>query len=228
MPKTHIEYSDEKELDVALEAVIDKNPDFIPFVDGEIRVAACFVVRMDEHEQTVAPKGEPLKLVKVPPEMQIFMTGKIKPKFILVVDRHWWENSNQETREGGLGRYLYRIEIQRTDDGLKLKKVQFDIQESSKALKRYGRFDERSNNLVDLLNSVAAPHARRRAPEPEPEPPVDPDAEEPARVVARPIPKKAAKEAKETDDDPAPARPARKIPADPKPKVAEEPPEIDD
>jgi len=224
MAKTHIEYSSEKELDAALEKIIGNNPDFIPLVDGEVRVAACFVIRMNDDDETIPPKGAPVKIVKVPPALQVFMAGKIKPSFILVVDKHWWDNSPDKTREGAVGRYLYRIEIQKTDDGLVLKKTQFDIQESSKAIVRYGRFDEPSNNLADLLTSMTSSHIRRKAePKPEPEP-EDPDAE-PPRVVARPMPKKPAKP---VEDDDKPLRPARKIPDDPKPAVTDEPPEAVD
>ena len=222
---TTVGYDSEKELDAGLDQIIRNNPDLIPLIDAEVRVAGCFVTRTDKDDQTLPPKGAPVALKKVSPEMQIFMSGKTKPSFVLVVDRYWWDHTNEGAREQMVGRFLSLVSVDKSTDGVKVKKEKFDIQESSKALKRYGTRDAQSAQLRDIMISMSASAEKKMRSKPDPEPDPDPDANtkepdpDPPRVVAHPLPLK-----KPAEDAP---RRGRRVPPDP-PATSAPPPDPED
>jgi hypothetical protein len=224
---TQIEYSQEKELDEALDKLLHSFPCFTPLLDN-VKVAACFCVRTDDNEATVAGKT-PVVIKKVPADMQVFM--KPKATFILVVDYHFWENADERQKNGHMHKALSRVKVEKTEAGLKISMRKWDIQENFTTLKDIGAYDEGHVVLVEMVRSkqlsMMQAIVERKVtgkPEPTPEPePEEPDPEEKPRVRAGPMPPKKG-EAKNEDEEPR--RPARRIPPDPpksKPADEEEP-----
>jgi len=226
---TQIEYSQEKELDEALDKLMRSDPFFLPVLDN-VKVAACFCIRTDDNEATVAGKGDPVIVKKVPADMQVFM--KPKATFILVVDYHFWENADERQKKGHMHRALSRIKVEKTEGGLKITMRKWDIQENLATLKAIGAYTEGHVVLVEMVRSkqlsMMQAIVERKVtgkPEPEPEPEPEPDPEEKPRVVAGPMPAKKGK------DEDEPRRPARRIPPEPaksKAAVPEEEPEPED
>jgi hypothetical protein len=225
---TQIEYSQEKELDEALDKMLRSDPYFLPVLDN-VKVAACFCIRTDDNEATVAGKGEPVVVKKVPADMQVFM--KPKATFILVVDYHFWENADERQKKGHMHHALSRIKVEKTEGGLKISMRKWDIQENFATFKAIGAYTDGHVMLVEMVRSkqlsmVQSVVDRMAKPEAEPEPEPEPDPEEKPRVVAGPMPTK-----KSNKDDDEPRRPARRIPPEPvktKPAAAEEEPEPED
>lgn len=230
---TQIEYSQEKELDEALDKLLRSDPFLLPVLDN-VKVAACFCIRTDDNEATVAGKGDPVIVKKVPADMQVFM--KPKATFILVVDYHFWENADERQKKGYMHRALSRIKVEKTESGLKIGMRKWDIQENLATLKAIGVYTEGQVVLVEMVRSkqlsmmqaivdrkvTGKPEEPKTEPTTEPEP-EEPDPEEKPRVRAGPMPPKKG-EAKNEDDEPR--RPARRIPPDPpksKPADEEEP-----
>ena len=64
---TQIEYSQEKELDEALDKLLHSFPCFTPLLDN-VKVAACFCVRTDDNEATVSNLSS--RLGRSPPSIR--------------------------------------------------------------------------------------------------------------------------------------------------------------
>lgn len=208
---THIEYSQEKDLDEALAACLASNPKFIQITD-HCKVVACYVIRTNDKEEEVPGKTEQVAIKKVPPAFQVFT--KPKADFVLIVDHHFWENATEAAKKGRMTRALTRIGVENTDNGIKLSIRPWDIQNNITAIELSGVYDEdtsRAKEAFDrvrntlamteaVLNRMAKP--REEAPEPKPK----------------------AKGKGKTEDEAEPKlRPARKPPADPVPKDEPEP-----
>jgi len=228
-PKIHIEYNVEKELTEELDKIMRSSPILIPLVD-KITLAACFLVRMDDNGETHPGRGKLVKIKKVAPDLQAFM--RMKPHFILVVDKHWYFDCRVKERNATIFKSLTRIRVEDTDDdGVKVGLNGWDIEETFASLKASGPYNETTNLLAEVtrswddraLSMVAANIAAKKTePEPEPEP------EEKPRVVARSIPPEpVAKKRKVEAEAPERTKPPRKIPPDPVTQPAEEPEPVD-
>lgn len=229
-----IEYSQEKELDDWLEKLLNTYPLFAPLTSNGIKISACFVIRTDDNEATVAGKGEPVIVKRVPAAMQIFM--KPKASFVVVVDYYFWENATDKVKNSQLFRALSRIRVEKTDNGLKLGMRQWDIQDNIATVVAFGPYTDKHVMYAEAIRgkqlsmsqagidrtTPKAPKAPK-ASEPLPEPEVsEPDPEE--TVAARPANKVKAVANNNNDDD-EPRRPARRIPPEPVSTTAEPEPE---
>jgi hypothetical protein len=228
-----IEYSQEKELDEALDNLLHSDAYFLPVLNS-VKVAACFCVRTNDAEATVPGKGEPVVLKKVEPDMQVFMKPKIM--YILVVDYHFWENADDRQKKGHMHRALSRIKVEKTEKGLKVTLGKWDIQENLVTLKAIGVYTEPHVMFVEMVrnkqlsmvqsvvNRMTVAPDSESDPKPDPEPETDP--EEKPHIVAGPPPDppapKTPKKNKKNDED-EPRRPARRIPPEPVKTVEPEP-----
>lgn len=221
---TKTEYSQERELDEALDEILNKFSRFAALRE-HVKIGACFCIRTDDKDEgTVEGKDEPVALKKVPPDMQVFM----KPKFnyVLVVDYGFWENAVPKQKMGYIHRALSRIKVDVADDKVKLSFRKWEIQDNIATLVDVGPYTENhtlyGEAMRKQLSGAQAALDRKKQPKEEaaePEEP-EPEPEEKPRVVARPLPKKG--EAPAVDED-EPRRPARKVPPEPAKKSA--PPE---
>jgi len=221
----HIEYSTEKELDEAVATLMEEDA-YARSISEVIKVAGCFIVRMDDNDQTLPGKGSPVAIKKVPPEMQILM--KNKPHFILVVDYHWWQTESDEIKKGHLALAVSRIKVDKTEDGIKTGTRPYDVQTNIGVVERYGLFTENLSLLGETISAmnkkllsvcaggIAKAKAKAKTESEESGEGEEPD--DPPRVVARPIPKKSA-----SDEAPERTRPPRRIPPDPEPAEGDEP-----
>lgn len=213
----HIEYSTEKELDQAIEKLLQDDP-YGKVIAEHIKIAGCFVIRMDDDDQTLPGKGDPVALKKVPPEMQVLM--RPKAHFVLVVDYHFWQTAPEEVRRGFLGQAISRIKVEKTEDGLKIGTRKFDVQTNISVIKQYGLFTENLSLMGEAVTSLSKKQLmmaqaiveRMRKP---PEPKTEDDENDPPRVVARPIKKGKPAEDDESEEK---TRPPRRIPPDPEPE----------
>lgn len=222
---TLIEYSQEKELDEALQEQLD-DPTISAILADKVKVVACFCTRTkdDDTGTTVRGKGDPVKIKKVSPEAHIFM--KPKAHFILVVDYGFWEEAKPDAKRCEIYRALTRIQVDKTegDPGFKLKTRPWMIQDNPEVIKKFGAHNDTWVAVAEVLRSrllsVTQGVIDRRRAEADPDPEPEPEPEEKPRVVARAVPKKSA-----PDEDDEPRRPARKIPPEPakKPAAADEP-----
>lgn len=234
MPKKKItvEYSVEKDLTEELHLIIAENPR-LGGLREKVMIGACYLIRMDE--QSVTQEGKNTVLIKkVAPEMRAFM--KSAPHYVLVVDKHWWDESSLAERRGTVNSILSRIKFEETEDGIKTGLEKWDIQEMFANLKHSGVYNDKTLQLKEVMSEATSKlvtyAGKAMAPNDEPE--ADEPEEEKPRVVARPVAKPAPKAApkaepkasplakNKTGDEP-PLRPARKIPADVEPEPEPEP-----
>lgn len=207
------EYSQEKELDDALAKALASTPQ-LANVTNHCKVAACFVMKQNDKEETVPGKGDKVALKKVSPLMQVFM--RPKADFIVVVDYYFWTNATEREKKGRLTRALTRIGIENTDNGVKLSVRPWDIQENVAAIKACGVFDEMGSvakeafDGVRVLEMAAAAINRSRT---------EPDKTQAPKADPKP---KAKGKGGAADEEP-PLRPARKPPADPEPEPEPQP-----
>lgn len=202
---THIEYSQEKDLDEALAECLASNPKFITITD-HCKVVACYVTRANDKEEEVPGKSEPVAIKKMPPAFQVFT--KPKADFVLVVDHYYWTNATEKAKRGRMTRALTRIGIENTDNGVKLSIRPWDIQNNIAAIEIAGVYDEETSRVKEAFDRV--------------KPALDMTAAALKRMAkSEPVPKAKGK----TEDDEAEPklRPARKPPADPAPKDDPEP-----
>ncbi len=216
MAKT-IEYSTEKELDIAVEKLLKDDPHGASIAQ-HIKIAGCFCIRMED-DQTFPGKGDPVTLKKVPPEMQILM--RPKASFVLVVDYHFWQTASDEKKLGHLGLAISRIRVEKGENGLKVGTRKFDIQTNISVISRYGLYTDNLSLMgetVSKLNKQQLHMAQAVS----------------QRMQASPAQKNSA----EKNDAPAASeveteektRPPRRPPPDPEPApvVVEEEPEPED
>lgn len=196
MSKYTVEYSNEVELDAAIEKIISDNAKLGTLIDNEVNIGGCFFIKMDEDSSTVESKGSPVKLKKVSPEVQVFTARKLH--FVLIIDKHWWDNSSERQREGTIGGMLFCITVENKDRGLKVGKKPFDIQENYAAIESYGVYDEKTSRLKELalklqnsMLTLAGSYAAKPT-----EPDADPDEdlpEEKPKVEAKPATLRASR-----------------------------------
>ena len=224
-PKTHVEYSVEKRLTEEVDKIIRSSPKLLPLVDN-ITLAACFVSKVDDEGETYSRKGAVIKLKKVAPDFQAFM--RVEAHFILVIDQHWWDKCHQKERNGSVLKYLTRIRIENTDDGVRTGLSGWDIEETFASLEASGPYNETNSRLAsvtmtwkDRTLAMVASNIGKSAKE---TPANEEEEPEKPRVVARSIPKPVAKNSAKVEA-PEPTRPPRKIPPDsaPKSKVEADP-----
>lgn len=232
MAGKHIEYTVEDDLNDALADCLSSSPKFSLLRDN-LKIVGCYVVRMDENEQTVPGKGEPIMLKKVPADMQVFM--KPKAHFIVVVDYHFWNHTPAHERTSLLMRALMRITVEKVDDGLKIGTRKYDVQDFVANVQANGAYTEPLRELrealtrraIDMVQSSPAVQAETQAEEP---------VEEPAQPPAPPRRKTAAPKVQtktpEPVEDSVPPRRARRPAPAPEPEADPEsddvPPEPED
>lgn len=206
---TRIEYSQEKELDDALAAVLNDTASLANVTD-HCKVAGCFCIRQNDQEQEVPGKGEPISLKKVSPVWQVFM--RPKADFVVVVDYYFWKNSTPREKRGMMIRTLTRIGIENTNNGIKLSIRPWDIQDNIASIRESGVYNDQTSrakevfDLVRVMRETAqavVDNMQKAEAKSEPEP----------KAEAKPEPKAKAK-AKAVDDDEPPMRPARRPPPD--------------
>ena len=208
---TIIEYSQETELDDALQEQLD-DPTISAKLKDKIKVVACFCIRRKDDETTVRGKGDAVKIKKVPPDMHIFM--KPKAHFVLVVDYGFWEGAKPDSKRCEIYRALTRIQVDAKDDGFKLRTSPWGIQDNLDVLRKFGPHNDTWVAVAEVFRSKllsatkGALDRRRQETEPDADPDPEPDAEEQPRVVARPVPIKP----KPQPDDNKPLRPPRRPP----------------
>lgn len=206
---TRIEYSQERELDDALAAVLN-DTGVLAKVTDHCKVAACFCMRQNDQEQEVAGKGEPISLKKVSPVWQVFM--KPRADFVVVVDYYFWKNATPKEKRGMMIRTLTRIGIENTNNGTKLSIRSWDIQDNIASVRESGVYNDQTSRAAEAYERVRPQHEaaqelvnnmEKAAGKLE----VKPEAELKPKV-------KAKAKAKAVEDDEPPMRPARKPPID--------------
>ena len=221
-----IEYSQEKELDDALDRVLHSDPNFVPLIDN-LKIGACFCIRTDDKEATVAGKGEPVVLKKVPADMQTFM--RPKNHFVLVVDYHFWENAMPDRKNALMFRALTRIKMEKTDAGLKVGTRPWDIQDNLAMLKKFGPYNDAHVMLAEIFRdkmlSAARGAVERKTAKPVPDEPEAPAANKSESKTPGTVNKEKSPAENSSADDDEPRRPARRIPPDP--VVAAAPEEVE-
>lgn len=205
--------------------------DLQPLRENEIVIMCCMKVRMDEEGETESTKGNPVKLKKLSDVERLFIKGKAH--YTLVMDYHFWKNSDDKQRWAKLFDVLYGIKPEKTEAGLKLKKRERDIPvDHAKTLALFGPFDDgtlavrdafkdikgRFLEFVDNISVQVAPKARAKQVakvEPEsdnvdsaPEPEVEAEEESP-RVHSADV---------DVDDAPEPVEAVPKSRGKPSPK----------
>lgn len=238
---THIEYSTEKELDEAVQRLLSTDPLGLA-ISEHVKVAACFVIRMDDDSTTQPGKGDPVKIKKVPPDMKCLM--RPKADFLLVVDYHFWQTAADAVKQGHMAQAISRIKVEQGEKGVKIALGKYDLVTNLVVIRHHGLFTESLalageiiSTLPRQLSMIHAVVERERA---KTEPPVEEPEEEKPRVVAR-TPAKTKTVKKPTppmaDDDGGSEqaeepvermRPARRPPPEPEPSRAPAAPEEED
>jgi hypothetical protein len=157
---THIEYVQEKELSDMFQKCLNSDLMFAPLIENNVVIEPVLCVRMDENQEEIEPKGEVLKLKKMPEEFRLLVESR--PNYVLVVDNHFWKKSDDRTRNAEMFRYLSRIEVVVKDDGVKLKTRPWDFQDMACVIKRFGPYSPRVSGFFEaaglrhtLLTAVA-------------------------------------------------------------------------
>ena len=234
MPKKKItvEYSTDRDLTEELRLIITENPR-LGGLREKVVVSACYLIRMDE--QSVSQEGKTTVVIKkVAPEFRAFM--KTAPHYVLVVDKHWWDDTSLAERRGTVNNILLRVKFEDTPDGIKTGLEKWDIQVMLANIKHSGVYNdtmlqfkeamsEATSRLVTYTQKATTAAAVVAVAEPEAVEPPDEDAP-PSRAVPKAAPKAAPKAsplAKNKTGAEPPLRPARKIPADVEPEPDPEP-----
>lgn len=225
------EYSQERELDAALDEVIRKYSRFAPLLDN-VKIGACFCIRTDDNEAAVKAKDQPVTIKKVPSDMQVFMQPRLH--YLVVVDYTFWENANENVKTYHLHRALSRVKVE-VGETIKFSFRKWEIQDNVSTLIDVGPCTEAhamySESVRRQLSGVQAvldrkPKAKKHEKqepteeqESEQEPPEEQEEQERPRVIAHPVVKKKnAGEPRKTS-----------IERDDKPEVLDEPdPEPED
>lgn len=228
---THIEYSTEKELDDAVQELLTNDPHGLAIAE-HVKLAACFVVRMDDDDTTQPGKGDPVTIKKVPPDMKCLM--RPKADFLLVVDYHFWQTAADAVKRGYMGQAISRIKVERGEKGVKIGMRKYDLVTNLSVIKHHGLFTENLalageiiSTLPKALSMIHAVLERERAkaetPAEKPEEPPRGSTRAPAKtkVAKKPTPPmndgEGAGVSEQVEEPVERTRPARRIPPDPVP-----------
>ena len=146
MPKT---YSIEKELTDFVEKLL-LNSEIVglsPLRDHKVKVAACFVIDTDDDGEAKAGKGAPVVLKKVGEVERTFV--KDRAQFILVVDYHAWNSWNEKLRHAYLYEELISISVEKTEKGIKIKRVPHDVNTHVSSMALFGPYTKPLQDLVE-------------------------------------------------------------------------------
>lgn len=150
MPK---EYSQEKELTEFVERLTtgDDIAELSPLRDHKIRVLACFVIDTDDDGEPKAGKGDPVVLKKVGDVERTFL--KDKAQFILVVDYHAWNGWSDKLRTAYLYDELIGISVEKTEKGVKIKRVPPGVRTHTSSVARFGAYTKPLQELMDAYDN---------------------------------------------------------------------------
>ena len=204
---TTTEYSVEKELTEAVDAIVNDKQFTELSLLPMAKVKACFRIRMGEDGETVPSKGPAAVLRKVSPVDKVFMRDP--SAYILVVDYHAWKNIGAK-QTSMLHEALQAANVENKDGELKIGAPHKpDITAYSKNIRHFGAWN---NMLLDLRETLRT--SKPRLPfmaadvPPAQDAPVE-AAEEPAGETELPPPlpargKRHAKSVQKKDEEPEP------------------------
>lgn len=153
-----------------------------PLREHEVKIESCLLVRTNTEGEAVECKGEPIKIVKVSPMLQVFMDVD----YIVVVDNHAWSTANSKNKMlAMMFNALLQIDVQPADaGGCKKKKRKPNIVLFRETIAHFGAYDDQLIDLRDAFETGAQRVAEElhgndeqheepveEQPEPEPEPP---------------------------------------------------------
>lgn len=149
--------STDYDLDKALDSLIEEmvtDPNYSEFNnlrDLGVSVVACLKVRMDADGESQPCKGDPVTLKKVGAVERLFMSEK--PHYMLIVDFHAWDTSDQRRRMAMIHRGLMRISADRTEQGVKLGTRKPDVVEFTRTVERFGAFSDTLLNCREAFRN---------------------------------------------------------------------------
>lgn len=144
---TEFEFS--PEFQQVVDRLIASCVDFAPLRDHEVRVKSCLKIRLDDDEQPVPYKGDPVTLHRCSPVQKIFMEAD----YYLIADYGWFSSSG--TAMAPLHKALMRIHVKVGQEKVTLATRSPEIQEFTATIRRYGPWTDQIRSLINAAVETA-------------------------------------------------------------------------
>jgi len=219
MAKKIVEYLTDKDLSLDIDGILHSSAKFIAVLE-HVKITAVFLYRTEEKgSDAVAGTNPNVALKKVAPEVRIIT--KPETHFVLVVDKHFWDNADEKARRGNVFNVVSRLEVTLDDAGNpKTRMRPYDLTVNVSTVEACGEFcpevtmvkNALLGKMYDAANATISAAGIKTGTAPEPE--------------AAPAPRKARTIAPEPEAAPAPEPMTEPVPTARRGRViAPEPPE---
>lgn len=154
-----VEYAPNEEMTQAVSDLIG-NPDyeeFAPIREQELLFLVASMVKMDKDGGALPTASEPVVVRRVGPADAVFIQGHFK----VYICNTRWDEANELQRKAMLHRALMRVDVEKSDKGIKIGMRKPDVSTFQQTIVRFGAWE---NELIVLRNNLQ--NAQKKAKEP--------------------------------------------------------------
>ena len=146
-----IEYvANDEMMQAVTDLISDESYDeFAPIREQELIFLVAAMVKTNNDGEAQATSGEPVIVRRVGPADAVFLTGHFK----VYICNTRWDEANELQQKAMLHRALMKVEVDKTEDRIKLKLRKPDVVTFQQTIVRFGAWEA---GLIKLRNNLQA------------------------------------------------------------------------